>query len=182
MSRFVEGKLSGWHRTPLTMAEVAASKRERERRDAEGGKHRFEQKMHHGHLAEDVFEWWLDEQGLAFERLGGKDYRPDFIVNGLGVEVKTRHVGDRMRLDYDVAVPLQDVERGCDLYVFACEEPAHHRMLLLGAAERWDYTRRARLVRDGETAYGTTWATDGLLLAAEGLYAPRTLARALAHG
>jgi hypothetical protein len=173
----------GWWAAHPTVASKVTAEREalerapgeRDKRWESAGEQGTQSSRVAGRLVERGFEFWLRQHGINFERDGGINSRPDFVVAQLDLEVKTRLVGSPMRRYYNVGVPYEHVGKDVDLYVFAAYEWRVGRALLLGVMTKVSFmataeppTGRDALIR----------AHPGLVVKAEALDPMRSLCEA----
>ncbi len=105
-----------------------------------------------GEIGEIGFDTWLHRQGLTdyewvLEDVAGK---PDFVICGATVGVKTVKRKVRMQPDYTAQITARHAHEPVDFFFFTCYEFPRQRLWLLGGIERDRFLREARYYGPGE--------------------------------
>ena len=154
----------GWVVADVSEKMIAKANRIRAVRDAElGNTHarRPGDKIWVGDLGEIAFDQWLwtvaPGSEWIIEEVKG---RPDFIVHGFRVDVKTEHLnkGHRFQLDYGCSAHRHHVEEPvADYFFFAAYDPVQREMLLVGGVSLERFSEVATYYEAGDVVIPGHW-------------------------
>jgi hypothetical protein len=108
-----------------------------------------------GELGEIYFRRWLRHSGVTdfqwiLEAPAGK---PDFVVKGVTVDVKTVKRQVPMRRDYTAQVTARHVDEPVAQYFFACYEVPQQKLWMLGGIAKENFLAKARYYGPGERVH-----------------------------
>lgn len=108
-----------------------------------------------GELGEAVFDWWLRESGVSDYQWHVDDPagRPDFVLYGLSVGVKTVKRKHPFRRGWTCQVTERHVDEPVDSYFFCSYELPRRHLWMIGGCSRRRFVAKAETYTEGQQVH-----------------------------